>query len=148
MAIRNADLLSRLQELTVVEERNRLARELHDSVSQTLFSMSFTAEAAADLVERDPARAAETVRLLGEQTRAALGELRELIFELRPPDVAAEGLAPALEKHVATVCRAYRCDVEVVACDVDGLPDPHRPSCSVSPRKRCRTRCGTPKPRR
>ncbi len=125
VAIRNADLLSRLQELTVMEERNRLARELHDSVSQTLFSMSFTAEAAADLVERDPARAAETVRLLGEQTRAALAELRELIFELRPPDVAAEGLAPALQKHLALVCRAYRCDVEVVAGDVDGLAAGH-----------------------
>lgn len=121
VAIRNAELLGRVGELTVVEERNRLARELHDSVSQTLFSMSFTAEAAADLIERDPAQAAESVRRLGEQTRAALAELRELIFELRPPDVAAEGLAPALEKHVALVCRAYRCDVQVLACDVDGL---------------------------
>ncbi len=121
VAIRNAELLDRVEELTVVEERNRLARELHDSVSQTLFSMSFTAEAAADLVALDPARAAEAVRLLGEQTRVALAELRELIFELRPPDVAAEGLAPALEKHVRLVCRAYRCDVEVVACDADGL---------------------------
>ncbi len=123
VAIRNADLMSKLQELTVVEERNRLARELHDSVSQTLFSMSFTAEVAANLVERDPVRAVDTIHRLGEQTRTALGELRELIFELRPPDVAAEGLAPALEKHAGMVCRAYRCDVQVVACDVDGLAD-------------------------
>ncbi len=121
VAIRNAELLARAEELTVVEERNRLARELHDSVSQTLFSMSFTAEAAADLVDRNPQQAAAAVRSLGDQTRAALAELRELIFELRPPDVAAEGLAPAIEKHVGLVCRAYRCDVEVVACDVDGL---------------------------
>ncbi len=121
VAIRNAELISRAQELTAVEERNRLARELHDSVSQRLFSMSFTAEAAADLLERDPPRAAATVRELGEQTRAALAELRELIFELCPPDVAAEGLAPALTKHVDLVCRAYRADVEVTACEVDGL---------------------------
>ncbi len=127
VAIRNAELLTRVQELAAVEERNRLARELHDSVSQTLFSMSLTAEAATDLVRRDPAKATETVQRLGEQSRSALGELRELIFELRPPDVAADGLAPALAKHAELVGRAYRTAVVVDAEDVAGL-DPARAS--------------------
>src|SRR5919108_2102673 len=54
VAIENARLLERGRELSIVEERNRLARELHDSVSQKLFGLMLTAEAAATLLDRDP----------------------------------------------------------------------------------------------
>jgi signal transduction histidine kinase len=72
------------EELAVVEERNRLARSLHDSVTQTLFSMTLIAEAARILFDRDPARAALQLDKLQELAKSALGELRSLIYELRP----------------------------------------------------------------
>jgi signal transduction histidine kinase len=100
IAIENARLFERSRELSVVEERTRLARELHDSVSQTLFSMSLVADAAAALVERDPAKAKSQLEGLRDMARAATQEMRSLIFELRPADLDAEGLAATLRKHV------------------------------------------------
>src|SRR5436309_3205871 len=75
------------QELSVMEERNRLARDLHDVLAQTLFSVSFTAEAAATLVDRDPDRARQELRRLGELASSAVAQLRSLVFELRPAEL-------------------------------------------------------------
>ena len=66
-------------------KRNRLARELHDSVSQVIFSIRLTAESARILLEREPARVPEQVDLLQTMTGDALARLRSLIAELRPP---------------------------------------------------------------
>lgn len=112
VAIENARLLERSRELSIVEERNRLARELHDAVSQKLFSLVFNAESAATLLDRDPAAAAEQVARLGELAQEALGELRELIFELRPASLE-EGLAATLRKHVDMLRRVHGRDVEL-----------------------------------
>ncbi len=101
IAITNAKLLQSSRELSRVSERNRLALELHDVVSQKLFSLVLTAEAAGTLLERDVAGAGVQVRRLQELAREALDELRALIFELRPPDLERDGLAGALRKHVA-----------------------------------------------
>ena len=81
VAIENARLLERSRELNIVEERNRLARELHDSVSQKLFGIVLTAEAAATLLDRDTAAAGEQIARLGELAqrradRAARADLR------------------------------------------------------------------------
>ena len=113
VAIENARLLERSRELSIVEERNRLARELHDAVSQKLFSLVFNAESAATLLDRDPAAAAEQVARLGELAQEALGELRELIFELRPASLEDEGLAATLRKHVDMLRRVHGRDVEL-----------------------------------
>src|SRR5436190_208929 len=83
VAIENARLLERSRELNIVEERNRLARELHDAVSQKLFGLVLNAEAASTLLARDPPGAADQVARLGEVAQEALAELRGLIFELR-----------------------------------------------------------------
>jgi signal transduction histidine kinase len=101
IAITNAKLLESSRELSRVSERNRLALDLHDVVSQKLFSLVLTAEAAGTLLERDAEAAAAQVKRLQELAREALGELRVLIFELRPPDLERDGLAGALRKHVA-----------------------------------------------
>jgi signal transduction histidine kinase len=101
IAITNAKLLQSSRELSRVSERNRLALELHDVVSQKLFSLVLTAEAAGTLLERDTEAAGVHVRRLQELAREALDELRALIFELRPPDLERDGLAGALRKHVA-----------------------------------------------
>jgi signal transduction histidine kinase len=115
-AIANARLYERSRELSVVEERNRLARDLHDSVAQTLFSLSLRAEAAVELARRDPDRAAAEIDEVRGITRAALEELRSIVFELRPADLAADGLGATLAKHVDVLSRVngQRIDLTVV----------------------------------
>lgn len=71
-------------ELAAARERNRLARELHDSVSQAIFSITLTSQSARLLLERDPARVPEQFDRLQEMTASALGQLRSLIAQLHP----------------------------------------------------------------
>ncbi|MBX6766937.1 MAG: GAF domain-containing protein, partial [Actinomadura rubrobrunea] len=106
IAMTNARLYERNRELTVVAERNRLARELHDAVAQKLFSLRLTAQAAAALAERDPARCVRELAQVERLAADALAELRAVIFELRPADLA-DGLAASLRKHVEVLDRAY-----------------------------------------
>jgi signal transduction histidine kinase len=113
IAIENARLNERSRELSTIEERKRLARELHDSVTQTLFSIGLTAEAASELVEADPARARAQLGRLQELTRAAMAEMRSLIFELRPAELETEGLAAALRKHVEVLRRLHGQEIEL-----------------------------------
>lgn len=72
------------EELAAARERNRLARELHDSVSQVIFSITLTCQSACLLLERDPARVPGEVKRLQEMTSSALDQLRSLIAELHP----------------------------------------------------------------
>ena len=113
IAMENANLYERSRELSVVEERNRLARDLHDSVAQTLFSIDLTAEAAATLVEQNPAEAKDRIQELQRLGRDATSTLRTLIFELRPAEVAGSGLAETLERYVAGLRRVYPVKIDV-----------------------------------
>jgi signal transduction histidine kinase len=121
IAIEKTRLYERSRELSIVEERNRLARELHDSVTQKLFGLTLTAEAAATVVDRDPEEAKARLRRLQELTREAMEELRSLIFELRPAALEDEGLATALRKHVAVLQRVHGDEVDLrVVGDAQG----------------------------
>lgn len=84
IAIQNAQLHEKAQQLAALQERQRLAHELHDAVSQTLYSASVIAEALPRLWERDPAQAQRRLAQLHRLTRGALAELRTLLLELRP----------------------------------------------------------------
>ena len=75
-----------VEELTALEERNRLARELHDSVSQSLFSIALNTRSAQILPEREPARFRELLERLHNKTQTVLAELRQFITGLRPKD--------------------------------------------------------------
>jgi NarL family two-component system sensor histidine kinase LiaS len=101
MAEQIQSLLQDRQQLAIVEERNRLARDLHDSVKQQVFATAMQVAAARALVQRDPsaaeARLAEVERLVGEAQR----ELTALIGELRPAALADKGLAQALREYCA-----------------------------------------------
>jgi signal transduction histidine kinase len=99
------------------EERNRLARELHDSVTQKLFSMTLTAEAARMLYDKEPAGVVELLRRLQELSRGSLDEMRTLLKKLRPKTVSHEGLIPALKRHIRE--RKER-DGLSVDLDIDG----------------------------
>ncbi len=125
IAITNAQLHEQSRELSVVSERNRLALELHDVVSQKLYSLVLTAEAAATLLDRDADAAREQVVKLQGIARQALDELRSLIFELRPPDLARDGLCGALRKHVEVLRRVQSAEI-VMEGDLELEPDPRR----------------------
>jgi signal transduction histidine kinase len=111
IAIDNARLFERSRELGVVEERNRLARDLHDSVAQTLFGLSLVAE-AGDLAK------------VGELARDALTQVRSIVFELRPADLAADGLVATITKHCEVLSRVFGQQIDVtVASDAALDPD-------------------------
>src|SRR4051795_1836316 len=113
VAIENARLSERSRELSIVEERNRMARELHDAVSQKLFGLVLGAESAATLLRRDTDAAAVQVARLGELAQEALEELRGLIFELRPASLEEEGLAATLRKQVDMLERVHGRAIEL-----------------------------------
>jgi signal transduction histidine kinase len=100
-ARRERDLRRQAAELAASNERARLARELHDSVTQALFAMTLVTRSIELLLPRDRAAALARFDDLRELQRDALAEMRSLIFELRPADIAADGLEVALRTHVA-----------------------------------------------
>lgn len=101
VAIENARLYEAGQQLAVSEERNRLARDLHDSVTQELFSMTMMASALPALIDRRPEVARERAERLQNLARGALAEMRALLFALRPASLTDEGLIAAVTKHAA-----------------------------------------------
>jgi signal transduction histidine kinase len=119
VTIENARLYERSRELSIVEERNRLARELHDSVSQKLFGLVLSADAARTLLDRDPGEARTELERLRALAQETMEELRSLVFELRPPSLETEGLAAALRKHVDVLRRVYNTEIHL---DVTGTP--------------------------
>jgi signal transduction histidine kinase len=113
IAITNARLNERSRELSVVSERNRLALELHDVVSQKLFSVILAAESASTLLERDTDAARAQLVRLGELAREALAELRSLILGLRPPELERDGLRGALRKEIRMLGQIHGVEIEL-----------------------------------
>ena len=106
VAIENARLYDQAQRVAVLDERQRLARELHDSVSQALYGIALGASTARTLLRRDPRAALEPIEYVLSLAEAALAEMRSLIFELRPEFLENEGLVAAIGKRVeATAVR-------------------------------------------
>ena len=113
IAITNARLYEQSRELSILSERNRLALELHDVVSQKLFSVMLTAEAAATQMDRDLVAARAQIERLRELAREALDELRALILGLRPPELERDGLEGALRKEVEMIGAVHGTNVEL-----------------------------------
>jgi PAS domain S-box-containing protein len=110
-------------ELAVAQERAHLARELHDSVTQALFSMTLQAGALDRLLERgDAASARERLAALSSLQRDALAEMRALVFALRPPSLEKDGLVQALRAYAAALSQRSGLEIEVSAEDVDRPP--------------------------
>jgi len=104
IAIENARLYEQAQQVATLEERQRLARELHDSVTQSLYGVTLYAEAALRLLSSGEIdMAADHLGELGNTSQEALREMRLLIFELRPPVLEEEGLAAALIARLESV---------------------------------------------
>ena len=125
VVIENARLFEASRERSITEERSRLARDLHDALTQRLFSLNLTLEAAAATASgADPASTVEAIHRARELVDAALAELRTLIFELRPPALEADGLLGALRKHAALLSRAHAVPVTVTDVRPPGAPGP------------------------
>ena len=107
IAITNARLYERSRELSILSERNRLALELHDVVSQKLFSLNLSADAAATLLDRDVVASRAQLERVRELARESLDELRSLILGLRPPELERDGLAGALRQELEMLGRVH-----------------------------------------
>ena len=112
-------------ELAIVQERNRLARELHDSVTQTIFSMTLTTEAAHILLRRDPTQAASHLDRLQQLAQGALNEMRSLIQQLRLSPVQDQGLVMALRTHLGNLESTDGLKVEFQVEGEGRLPQEH-----------------------
>jgi signal transduction histidine kinase len=104
IAIENARLHHQAEQLAVVNERQRLARDLHDSVTQTLYSLSLFADATQKALQKNKVtKALDHLGELRKLTREAMLDMRLLIFELYPPVLQKEGLATALQTRLESV---------------------------------------------
>jgi signal transduction histidine kinase len=121
IAVTNARLHERSRELSILDERNRLALDLHDVLSQKLFALALAAESADALLDDDPEGARAQLERLRRLSQEALEELRYVILELRPPELERDGLATTLRKHVEVLRRVQEGEPEL-ELEVDGEP--------------------------
>jgi len=104
IAIENARLYRRSRALAVLEERNRLARELHDSVTQSLYGLVVYAGAGRQVIESGEADLAKGhLARIEQAAQQALKEMRLLVYELRPPALEEDGLVGALRQRLEAV---------------------------------------------
>jgi signal transduction histidine kinase len=115
MAIRNAQLYSQAQQLAAMQERERLARELHDAVSQTLWSAGLIADVLPDIWEQDAALGRARLARLSYLTQGALAEMRTLLLELRPAALAEASLDELLQQLVAAAASRTRATIHLEA---------------------------------
>jgi len=114
VAIENARLHEQAVQMAALGERSRLARELHDSVSQALFGIVLGARTVLHNGRRtNDARVLEPMEYVLKLSEAALAEMRALIFELRPESLQQEGLLVAFQKQSEAICARHRIDVKV-----------------------------------
>ena len=125
VAIDNARLYEQARSLASLQERQKLARDLHDSVSQALYGIALGARTARVLVEREQASKDSLIESLDyvlSLAEAGLAEMRALIFELRPESLEQEGLATALTKQAAATQARHNIKVETDLCDEPPIP--------------------------
>jgi signal transduction histidine kinase len=113
VAIENARLREQTEQMAAVAERNRLARELHDAVTQTLFSASLIADVLPRLWQRSPEMGQAKLEELRELTRGALAEMRTLLLELRPATLTESSLEELLRQLATAVIGRSRLQVTV-----------------------------------
>ena len=147
IAIENARLHERSRELSIVEERNRLARELHDNVTQRLFGVALAVESAGDAAGARRGRGGRGARARARaRPRRDGGAARGGLRAAAGVAGGARGCATVLRKHVDVLRRVSGRPIELsVGRPAAAAGRARRARCSGSPRRRCRTRCGTPR---
>ncbi len=122
LAIENARLYERAQYAAAVEERNRLARELHDAVTQTLFSATLIADVLPRLWLRNPEQGQQRLADLRELTRGALAEMRTLLLELRPASLTEMSLDDLLRQLADAIIGRARLPIELQVVGRQRMP--------------------------
>lgn len=122
IAIQNARLFNQSRQLAALRERQRLARELHDSVSQTLFTCRTMSETALRRWERDPARARALMEDVNQMTTTALAEMRILLLELRPATLTEVTLKHLFEQYLQPIQERREFDLRLAIDDFPPLP--------------------------
>jgi PAS domain S-box-containing protein len=123
VAVEHTRLHQQAEQLAVMEERERLARDLHDSVTQSLYSLTLFAEAGQRLIRSgDLERAEGYLARLGETAQDALKEMRRLVYELRPPALEREGLVGAIQRRLGAVERRVGVKAHLLVDDMIKLP--------------------------
>ena len=117
VAVENARLFSETRGKAALEERQRLARELHDSVSQALYGIALGSKTAREEFDDNPAEVPELLDYVLSLAEAGMAEMRALIFELRPESLQTEGVVAALEKQAAALEARHGITVETDLCD-------------------------------
>ncbi|MDH4616452.1 sensor histidine kinase [Brevibacillus sp. AY1] len=118
----NAALADQLKHTAVTEERQRLARELHDAVSQQLFAIAMTTAALKRLVEKNPQRAAQQIELVEEMAAAAQAEMRALLLHLRPATLQNKSLKEAILDLLEELTQKNSMQLSWEIEAVEGLP--------------------------
>ena len=116
----NSHLLAAANKSVALEERQHLARELHDSVSQALYGIALGARATLEQLEHDPKQAREPVKYVLQLAETGMAEMRALILELRPEALETEGLASALVKQADAVRARNGINVDI---SIEGVPE-------------------------
>ncbi len=119
LAIENARLRIQAEQMAVAAERSRLARDLHDAVTQTLFSTSLIADVLPRLWERDQNEGLRRLNELRQLTRGALAEMRALLLELRPATLSEVGVGELLRQLTEAITGRARVPITLT---VDGQP--------------------------
>ncbi len=117
IAVKNAQLLLEARDKAALMERQRLARELHDSVSQALYGIVLGVQSARSFIGTDQEHAVKSMDYVLSLAKACHTEMRALIFSLRPESLEIEGLVAAITKHTAAVCERYEVPVEASLCN-------------------------------
>jgi len=113
LAIDNARLRAQAEEIAISTERSRLARELHDAVTQTLFSASLIADVLPKIWERSQEEGRKRLDELRQLTRGALAEMRTLLLELRPATLVESGLKELLQQLAIAVTGRARIPISL-----------------------------------
>jgi signal transduction histidine kinase len=121
--IEGTRLLEQVKNLSVQEERNRLARDLHDSVTQVLFSAALVAEVIPQIWRRDPDRALQSLEKLQRLTRGALAEMRTMLLELRPSAVIQTPLSELLAQLTEAVTSRSGLPFQLFIEQIPPLPE-------------------------
>jgi signal transduction histidine kinase len=122
LAVESARLQEQIEQAAAAAERSRLARDLHDSVTQGLFSASLVAEVLPQVWQRDPAAAQEGLEELRHLTRAALAEMRTLLLELRPKALVETKLEKLLEQLTIAITGRVQIKVRQQVEPIPTLP--------------------------
>jgi PAS domain S-box-containing protein len=117
VAVENTRLFAEARDKAALEERQKLARELHDSVSQALYGIALGAKTARTLLDQNPDQASDPLDYVLSLADAGMAEMRSLIFELRPESLETEGLVAALEKQAAALRARHEIEVKATLCE-------------------------------